>query len=183
MGKDFLVHDGGPSGEDTFLHTLNDHIREQNDLLRRLLVSSGKRQPTVRCETVVHNSGRNAAGIPNYITDNNPHRITFEIGGKPVMVHRIMYWAYDTAINIHLQLEPSVGSGAGFEPYIDTVNNTPFPTVLDISVSELWVRGSSAATTNPYFVNQDNSGISISTIYVYGWTTDDWEFGFSARKD
>lgn len=182
MTRDFLDHHAPAESESPAI-SLVDMLREQNDLLRKMVMGLGRLTPTVRTETVVHNAGVNATyGVPNYISDNNPHKITFEIGGKPVMVHRLMVWAYDTAANVHLQLEPSQGWGAGFNAFQDLNNVVAFPSIYDISVSEIYVRGSDGAGSNPYFINQENAGIGLSTIFIYGWTTDDWEYGFSAAR-
>lgn len=165
MGRDFLVHESAK--DDSFLHGLSDQLAVQNKLLAEIVRNQRRIVPTIRTTTVVHNTNLNGS-----ITDTNPHKITFEIGGKPVTVHKILIGgSLATEDRIRFSLEPAQYSYAMTIPFMTDVSATPFsqPAILNMSVSELYVVYLNA---NAHYVNAP--GPSGDIIWIYGWTDDDW---------
>lgn len=135
--------------------------------LKQIATSLRILTPTIRTTTVVHNTA-----LDGSISDVNPHRITFEIGGRPVMVHRIMIGGYiGSGDQIHLSLDPALyGGGMSLPEYANGTTPFAYPIIMNISVSELYV---ASKTATSYYINRQPPTGDV--LFVYGWTSDDWQ--------
>lgn len=102
--------------------------------------------------------------VPN--GDDTSKRVFFELGGKPVTVHRILAWTNgNTPVSLSINSMLSVDDGI-------VVGITPL--VLDISVDSLWIITDGS---DDLFVNQPNA--AEDTVWIYGFTIPDYD----RRKD
>jgi hypothetical protein len=140
--------------------SVGDILHSQSALLADIAVNLRKRVPDVRATTVVHNTA-----LDGSISDDKPRRITFEIGGRPVEVSRLLLQGPPTTgLGIRWSLEPVGQTGALLFP-------ASTPIVLDLCVSEIYVMAA-AGNSTAYTVNRLSA--ANYNVTVYGFTVQQW---------
>lgn len=177
--RDLLSPVAAPYGSENDTGSkLLDHLVTQSRLLEDIAKSLRKLSPNILCTTVVDGAIANpASGIRPYIADTNWHRVRFEVGGKPVEIYRVAFWTSDLVSSIRLNLESTAvggGSVTGFFPFSDITNTMPFPTILDVALSEIWIKTANSGT-DPFYVNQAPGNATTSVLWIYGWTVNQFD--------
>lgn len=165
MTRDFLVHDT-PEPDNQHLVSILD---KQNRRLAEIALNLRKRVPNVLTTTVVQGSNN------GQINDTNSHMIWFEIGGKPVQIHKLLFFGFDSGTgNIKLSLDSGDTGRQGWVFPLDNANTKAFVTELDISITNLYIYGIAGA--QPYYVNTFPIPPVSREVWLWGFTTEsvDW---------
>jgi hypothetical protein len=151
----------------------NSLLIEQSDYLQQIALELRKLNADVLCSAVVLGTSQ----LSNAITDTNVHEVSFEVGGKPVSIYKLLafstYKSDAAALPIILSVL-SLASGGLDGFYVPAVSGTVQPLQMPISVRSVWVQIPTLSAANTCAVN----GPADSThggLYLYGFTIPDYD--------
>jgi len=116
-----------------------------------------KDHPDVLCATKVDGG--------NLISDTLPHTVRFEVGGKPVTVHKTLLWNPTAKI--------VAASVTGLVTFADGFVIDASPITLSIPIQELSIALVTGATQ--IAVNMPSNLATDGSIFIYGFTIPDYE--------
>jgi len=142
-------------------------LREQNDYMQDIALYLRQLNADVLATAIVLSSDQFTIAI----TDTNSHEVKFQVGGKPVEIHKLL--AFNTfnsgsaaiAVSLSVQSLSKVADGV-------PVTTTPF--WWDIHTHSVFVRTAyDGLSTHPLVVNGPSD--SFGGLFLYGFTIPDWD--------
>lgn len=153
--RDFLTAppSSGPAKQlpvDT-ISQYNAMLMQQTELLRDIRLALYKQNPDVRAATYVFNAANNR------ITDTAPHRVNFQLGGKPVNVYQTLFYSSYNQ-NIYLALDgmsnalDGIRFAAGDVLVLPVALDTVTIQIPTLSNSSCYINGPSNTTDGGFFI-------------------------------
>lgn len=138
-----------------------EHLARQTDYLREIATYLRRMNADVLATAVV----LGVSQISNAITDTRSHEVKFEVGGKPVDIHKLFIFnSYTNAVRISLLSMANSNDGFNLANnsniYLPITTNSIFVTIPILA-------GSSCIVNGP--ADSANGG-----LFIYGFTTSDW---------
>ena len=158
--RDFLKADPTP---DMSLDSLASLLTRQNDVLADIVRELRKQNANILASAVV----RSTSQLSNSITDAYSHEVSFEVGGKPVPIYRLMaYSTYDGVVALSFLSMSKVNDGI---PMI--AGN-----VLDMQyeTNSVYLQCATATLIAPVIVNGP-SDTTVGGMFLYGFTIPDYD--------
>jgi hypothetical protein len=172
MARDLLTANPAvPEGGS--LSQSNSLLQEQTDWLREIAFELRKSpNADVLCSTVVHGTSQ----LSNAISDTNVHEVSFEVGGKPVSIYKLLafstYKAVDAGLPITLSILSLANSMDGF--VVPAVSATVAPLFMAITIRSVWVKIPTLASTGTCAVNGP-ADATYGGLFLYGFTIPDYD--------
>lgn len=168
MQRDFLTASPAAVGSDpAYLRQL---MAEQRDFLSDIAMYLRRQDASVLCSAVVKHTSQ----LSNSITDLNCHEVTFQVGGKPVSIYKLLAFStYNTgavAIEAHLSILSMANVLDGI-----TLTAARDPIILPITLNSVYVQLSALADSNACPINGPAS-VTYGGLFLYGFTTSDYDY-------
>ena len=146
---------------------------EQTNYLREITLELRKSpNADVLCSAVVHGTSQ----LSNAISDINSHEVSFEVGGKPVSIYKLLafstYKAADAGLPITLSILSLANSMDGF--IVPAVSATVAPLFMAITVRSVWVQIPTLASSGVCAVNGPADATN-GGLFLYGFTIPDYD--------
>lgn len=111
-----------------------------------------------------------ADGNPVLISNGRATKLTFTVGGKPVMVHKLLIWR---SSNSEVYMSPHNMSNLREGFIVGTIDGSGVvsPIELNISVDEMYIWPVSTDVT----LNTPNPAIGNRQVSIYAWTIPNYE--------
>lgn len=164
--RDFLERSPGVVGSST--EELANLLREQNDYMANIALYLRQLNADVLTSAIVKNTNQ----FTNGIIDTNDHEVVFQVGGKPVEIHKLVAFSTFTTGAAVIPVSLSLLSMNGI---LDGIPLTPTPLILDIHTHSVHLRTNYASIATVPLVVNGPANATQGGAYLYGFTIPDWD--------
>ena len=166
LQRDFLEKSPGVVGSST--EELTALLREQTNYMADIALYLRQLNADVLASAIVKNTNQ----FTNGIIDNNNHEVVFQVGGKPVEIHRLLAFNTFFASDAPLPVSLSVLSMNNIKDGVP-VTTTPFMWEIHTHSVHVITNYVDIATV-PLVVNGP-ADATHGGLYLYGFTIPDWD--------
>lgn len=164
--RDFLEKSPGVVGSSA--EELAQLLREQNDYMQDIALYLRQLNADVLASAILKNSNQ----FNNALTDTNDHEVVFQVGGKPVEIHKLLAFSTCTTGAAVIPVSLSLLS---MNHVLDGIPLTTAPLWLDIHTHSVHVRTNDANIATDNLKLNGPADATHGGIYLYGFTIPDWD--------